>query len=239
MGQRRIYEATATLLIDPAPPRPLGKDVQTVVDVGNGSYWNNKEYFETQTKILSGLAIARETARMLNLQRDLAFLANVPAGTAVPSTVKPVELDDAARILGDRLTVDNVRDTRLVLVRIADADPARARHVLAAMLDRYTEGNVDQVVASTAAASEWLNDQSEKLKQELEKSELALHDYKIDKQILSVSLDDQSNMLRGQMQQLSGALTGVGAKIQELKARVRELDKIDANDPTELPATAR
>ena len=32
IGQRRIYEASATILIDPDPPRPLGKDVQTVVE---------------------------------------------------------------------------------------------------------------------------------------------------------------------------------------------------------------
>lgn len=238
LGQRRIYEATATILIDPAPPRPLGKDVQAVVDVGNGSYWSNKEYFETQTKLLGGLAMSRETARALNLQLDRAFIANVPPGGPIPGVVKTVDLDDAAAIVNSRLTVEIVRDTRLVTVRVSDADPMRARRILSTLIDRYLEGNVDQAVQSTAAAAEWLSNQSDKLKSELEKSELALHDYKIDKQILSVSLDDQSNMLRGQMQQLSEAMTGVGARIEQLKARVRELDKIDSNDPTELPATA-
>ena len=181
--------------------------------------------------------MSRETARVLNLQRDTAFLANLPAGS-VPPNVKPVDLDDAARVLNSRLNVDSVRDTRLATVKVINSDAQRARRILATLLDKYLEANVDQGVQSTVAASEWLGNQSEKLKSELEKSELALHEYKIDKQILSVSMDDQSNMLRGQMQQLSAAMTEVEAKIQALKAKVHELDKIDPNDPSELPATA-
>ena len=76
-----------------------------------------------------------------------------------------------------------------------------------------------------------------KLKADLQTSELALHDYKKDKQILSVSLDDQSSMLRGEMQQLNEAVTRANAKREELAARSRELDKVDANDPSQLPAS--
>ena len=43
----------------------------------------------------------------------------------------------------------------------------------------------------------------DKLKVDLESSEMALHEYKMDKNILSVAFDDQTNMLRGQMAQIS------------------------------------
>lgn len=237
MGQRRIYEATARIIIDPDPPRPLGKDVQAVVDVGNGSYWGNKEYFETQNKILAGISMSREAARALNLQSDTAFIANMPSGQKAPAEMRPVELEDAAAILNSRLKVDPVRDSRLVNVIVSDADPERARRILATVLDIFLERNIERAVQSTAAASEWLNSQTGNLKEQLEKSELALHEYKIAKQILSVSLDDQSNMLRGEMQQLNGALTGVSAKREELKGRAQELDKVNPEEPENLPAS--
>lgn len=237
VGQKRIYEATARLQIDPDAPRPLGKQVQAVVDVGNGSYWGNREYFETQAKILAGPSISRETARVLGLNSDTGFIDNTPPGQKAPAKIKPIELDAAAAILNSRLRVETVRDSRLVNVSITDADPERARRILAALVDVFVERNIEHFIRSSAAASEWLGGQTSKLKDELEKSELALHAYKKDKQILSVSLDDQSNMLRGEMQQLSEALTRVAARREELKARAEELAKVDPEDPTSLPTS--
>jgi capsular exopolysaccharide synthesis family protein len=130
-----------------------------------------------------------------------------------------------------------IKDSRLVVVRLDDANPERARRILATLLDIYLERNVSQAVTSSAAASDWLRSQTTKLKGELEESELALHEYKKAKRILSVSLDDQSNMLRGEMQQLSAALTNVNSRREALAARVRELERIDPNDVTTLPAS--
>jgi capsular exopolysaccharide synthesis family protein len=237
VGQKRIYRATAMVQIDPNPPRPLGKEVQSVVDVGSGSYWSNKEYYGTQVEILRGQALARDTARVLGLHRDAGFVLNAPAGATVKLPKGEVTIDAAAGALRSRLGVELIKDSRLVVLRLEDADPERARRVLAALLDLYLERNVSQVVESSTAASEWLRGQTDKLKSELEASELALHEYKKSKRILSVSLDDQSNMLRGEMQQLSTALTTVNSRKEALTARVRELDKVDANDVTSLPAS--
>src|SRR5262245_30818876 len=38
MGQTKIYRSNATVEVDPSAPKPLGKDVQTVVDMGAGDY---------------------------------------------------------------------------------------------------------------------------------------------------------------------------------------------------------
>jgi capsular exopolysaccharide synthesis family protein len=233
VGQTKTYRATTTIQIDPSPPRPLGNQVQAVVDMGSGSYWNNKEYFTTQQKILEGRSIARETVRALNLHRDASFM-HIERGRK-PS--REPDLEDATSMLMSRLSVESVRDSRLMNVSCVDSDPQRARRILTSMISIYLEKNVDNVVSSTGAASEWLREQVDKLKADLEHCELALHDYKKDKQILSVSLDDQSNMLRGEMQQLNEALTRTNAKREEVEARSRELDKIDVNDPSVLPAT--
>jgi len=63
-------------------------------------------------------------------------------------------------------------------------------------------------VSGARARRKALTDEIKREGQDLEASEMSLHEYKRDKNILSVSMDDQSNMLRAQMNQLNGVLTG-------------------------------
>lgn len=234
LEQTRIYRTTATLQIDPSPPSPLGHDVQTVVKLGSDSYWDNREYYETQFKILQSRRVAEDTVKALGLQDDKNFLANLPADRALDGGATP---SDAAGALLDRLVVAPVKETRLVKVSYDDADPERGQRVLTGLINTFLDQNVDDVVRSTSSASDWLRDQLGKLKDELETSELALHKYKKTKQILSVSLEDQSNMLRDEMQRLNQRLTEVRATREHLQSRAQALESIDAEDPVNLPSS--
>ncbi len=117
-----------------------------------------------------------------------------------------------------------------------DADPARAQRVLSAIVDTYTQDNLDDVFESATTAADWLRGQIGGLRNDLESSELALHQFKMARNILSVSIDDQSNMLRGEMTQLGQALTETRTKRERVLARLTELRKIPADDPAALPA---
>jgi polysaccharide biosynthesis transport protein len=235
LGQTKIYQAAATIQFDPTPPRPLGAKVETVVDMGAGSYWDNHEYYETQYKIITSLKVATAVASQLGLNHDAAFLRNAPPGVKVP----PVHVSEeaAGQALRGRLRVDPVKDSRLAVVKLEDADPDRAQRILTVVVDTYIAMNLDNVLASTTQAVEWLTGQLDKLKSDLESSEMALHDYKQKKNILSLALDDQSNMLREEMKQLNDALTHVRTRREEIASRRSELNKVSASDPSVLPAT--
>lgn len=233
LGLTKLYQAKATILFDPQPPRPLGNDVQQVVDVSQ-SYWNNKEYYKTQFWILRSQQLAITVVRELALEKDASFLRNRPAGDGGAPMLATV--DEAARILIGRLDVEGIRDSRLAEVRYTDADPQRARKVLARICDMYVESNLDQALESTNSAVDWLRAQLVSLKVDLEKSELALHEYKRDKNVLSVSIDDQSNMLRSEMTRLNETLTDLRARREHAQSRRAELMKVKASDPAELPA---
>ena len=237
LGQKRIYQASATMLFDPNPPRPLGRDVDTVVDMGTGNYWNNKEYYETQYELMRSMRLARTVAHDLGLQNDLAFLQNLPPGGEPAKPEKPPTPDDAALTLRARITVTPVKNSRLAMLSYRDANPSRAQKIATAMAQTFVALNLEDAQSSTGSAVEWLNGQLDKLKEGLDSSELALHEYKLQKNILSTDLDAQSNILREEMQQLSSALTTIRIKREELAARHSELAKIRAEDPSELPAT--
>ncbi|MFT3914556.1 MAG: polysaccharide biosynthesis tyrosine autokinase [Anaeromyxobacteraceae bacterium] len=235
LGQTKIYQAAATIQFDPNPPRPLGQKVETVVEMGAGSYWDNHEYYETQYKIITSTRVAAAVVSQLGLNHDAAFLRNAPPGVTFPPANVPEEA--AAQALRGRIKVEPVKDSRLAVVKLEDADPDRAQRLLAAVVDVYIAMNLEDVHASTSQAADWLHGQLDKLKEDLETSEMSLHDYKEKKNILSVSLDDQSNMLREEMKQLNEALTSVRTKREEISARRTELAKVRADNPTNLPAS--
>jgi polysaccharide biosynthesis transport protein len=234
LGQKKMYQANALLQIDPSPPSPLGRDVPAIVAMGD-AFWNNQEYYATQYKIIASRRTAGDVVRKLNLHHDSAFMNALPPGVKGP----PVDatVDAAAAVLLTRLRVEPIKESRLVKLSMDDADPQRARRVLGAVVDAYLQHNIDEAVSSNSSAGDWLRDQLTKLKGDLEGSELALHEYKRDKQILSVSLDEQSNMLREEMTQLNEALTQVRTKREHIASRARELAKISIDDPVDLPSS--
>lgn len=236
LGQTKIYQATGTIIFDPNPPRPLGTAVETVVDMGAGNYWSNQEYYSTQYKVVQSMRVALGVVRQLGLHHDPAFIANLPKGAPIADS-SSVEPEVAAAIVQGRLTVEPVRESRITLLRYEDANPERAQRVLGTLIDVYIEQNLDDALSSTGAAVDWLRGQLDKLRGELESSEMRLHDYKLNNNILSIAFDDRSNMLKDEVKQLSDALTQVRTKRQAILARNRELSKVSADDPSELPAT--
>jgi polysaccharide biosynthesis transport protein len=235
LGQTRIYQAATTIQFDPNPPRPLGQKVETVVEMGAGNYWDNHEYYETQYKIIQSMRVSTAVVAQLGLNHDAAFLRNAPPGPPLPPANATEE--SAAQALRSRIKVEPVKDSRLAVIKLEDADPDRAQRVLTALVDVYMNMNLEDAHASTIQAADWLHGQLDKLKTELESSEMSLHEYKETKNILSLSLDDQSNMLREEMKQLNEALTSVRAKREQIAARRGELAKVRADDPKSLPAS--
>lgn len=232
LGQPKIYQTRATVLIDPNPPRPLGKDLNGALEVGASVYWSNREYYETQLQLITSRRLATLTVRQLGLNRDPAFLANLPMSNG---NGPEVDVQVAATVLQKRLSVDPVKNTRLVEVTIEDASPERARRILSTHLDTYIRKNVDDAVTDTGSAADWMRDQLEKLRAELDQHELALHDYKKENGILSVNLDEQTNLFRDEIGQLSTAVTQARADREKIAARVAELGKVDTSDPEHLP----
>ncbi len=226
----RIYQAAATVQLDPQPLMPLGN--QSGTQTGTESYWSNQEYFATQLQVITSRKIAEAVVRKLGLNRDRAFVLDV---RSVPAGGSEIPVEDAAEILRGRLEVKQVVDSRLTRVAYRDADPARAQRILGAVVDEYVEQNLDRTLDSASQRAEWLDTQLVKLKDELESQEMDLHDFKKKNNLLSVSFDDQSNMLRAQIQQLNTALTDLKARHERVAARVAVLQAIDASNPAAIP----
>ncbi|HLK88469.1 MAG TPA: polysaccharide biosynthesis tyrosine autokinase [Polyangia bacterium] len=205
--QPKIYEATCQVIIEPMAPQvlPGSKDV---VELGTGSFWANKEFYETQYRIIQSTSVGQRTAEKLGLQYDPDYAGVVG---------KNHDLAALGRTIAGQLSVKPLKDSRLALITVSDGKPQRAALIANTVADTYIEYNLDYKLEGARSAMAWLAEQESDLKHQLEQSELKLYQYKKDRNLLAVSLDDKQSML-------SANLSNVNAKLTELHIRILELD---------------
>ena len=206
--QPKIYEASCQLIIDPSAPQilPGSKDV---VELGSGStFWANKEFYETQYRIIQSTGVGQRTAEKLGLAYDPDY---APPGGGSP------ELTAIGRALAGQLTVKSVKDSRLAVITVSDRKPQRAALIANTTADTYIEYNLDYKLEGARSAMAWLAEQEGDLKRELERAEMSLYKFKKDRNLLAVSLDDKQSML-------SANLSSVNAKLTDLRIKILELD---------------
>jgi polysaccharide biosynthesis transport protein len=223
----KIYEAQTLLEFDPDVIKPLGNKADPII--GWSAIWDTREYYETQYRIMQSDRVLSGVVRDLSLQNDPAFLGYTPTA--------PAPLESTIASLRGRLTVEPVKGSRLVLVKVQDTHPAQARRLSEAIARTYIQQNLEKMVNATGDTVVWLSGQLDHFKQELEQTENSLHEFKKQNDLPSSTLEDLSKMIRLEMQEYDSALTRTRMRRQELGARHAELGKITAENPDQVPAS--
>jgi capsular exopolysaccharide synthesis family protein len=205
--QPKMYEATCQVIIETMAPQvlPGSKDV---VELGTGTYWANKEFYETQYRIIQSTIVGQRTAERLGLQFDPDYAAGVGPNR---------DLSNVGRMLAGQLAVKSLKDSRLAMITATDRKPQRAALIANTVADTYIEYNLDYKLEGARSAMSWLAEQESELKRQLEDSELKLYKFKRDRNLLAVSLDDKQSML-------SQNLSSVNSKLTELHIKILEQD---------------
>jgi capsular exopolysaccharide synthesis family protein len=230
--QPRVYQADCTLEYDPNPPKPLGHDLED--SAAASMWWETREYFATQNKIISSRAVAEKVVRKLSLHENADFWG-VPAEER--AHWQRASITDTAQRLRSMTTVSQERDTRLVHIMARDNSPERAMLLANAVADAYIEKTMEDKLGATTGALEWLGKQLDQLKRQLEQSELALHEFSEQHTNLAVSLEDQQNIVASNIQQLSRSLTDTKTKRINLTARLEELRATNVDDPLQVQSS--
>ncbi len=229
LRQPKIYEATCTIEYDSNPSTPLGREVE---DVANpiGNFWMSQEFFATQNRIISSRTVAE---RVVRAHPDLF---DVPDGP--PEQWPGSAVDAAASSLQARLTVEPVQDTRLVAIKVTDQDPAHAATLANAVADAYIDKTMEDRLGSTVNALQWLGTQLDNLRTQLDTSELALHRFKEDHNILSVSMEDRQNLVASDIQHHNTKLQETRSRRRELEARLARIRSLVNSEDVEAAAAA-
>ncbi len=229
----KIYRATTTVRIETQAPKVLGNDVENVVEMGTGSFWSNLEYYETQYKIIESRDIALRVVRKYMLHEDPEFLG-VPQEQR--AEFEPTTPEKAAQALQGLVTVEPVKDSRLVKIHVDNRDPARAQLYANALAKAYLDKNLANTLQSTVDAGDWLSTQLDDARTKLNTAEQELFDFKKENSILSVSLAERQNIVTAQMTAAATSLTEARARRIEIESRKSAIAKVaENNDPLAIP----
>jgi len=227
----KIYEATTLIEISTNATAPLGGDGNATLNLGSGALWDTHEFYETQYKIIGSDRVLGDVARALSLESDVDFM-----GRGTPGS-KPPTIAGATSLLRGEVSVEPIKYSHLVHIRVEDKDAGRAKRIADAVAQAYIDQNLQTALTATSDAVVWLGGQLDHVKQDLNRNEDALHEFKRNNDLPSTSINEASNMLRIEMQEFDTALTQTRTKKAQIGARAAELAKVSPDNPDALPAS--
>jgi succinoglycan biosynthesis transport protein ExoP len=230
MRQPKIYQGTCTLEYDPSPPRPLGSEIEEVAGAAV-NFWQTQEWYETQNRIIASRGVAEKVVNDLGLHQNAAF-HQIPKQDR--KRWKGATVEHTAQMLQRRLSVEQIRDTRLVEIQVEDIDPGRAALLANTVAKAYIDKSMEDRLGSTVSALDWLSQQLDTQRQELQATENALHDFKRSHDVLSLSLEDRQNIISQDLERYSESLTQARTKRIELTSRLNQLRAAYDEDPLKV-----
>lgn len=210
--QTPIYQAAATVLIEPELPKVL--NIQEVTSIGSGAM----EYYKTQYALMTSRPVLQNAVDALKRGNRTAALAALGAGP-----------DPHAKPTGS-VSIEPVRNTQLVLVRFEHPDPAVAAEVATALAQAYVKYNLDVKLKGTRDALQWLNDQMSGLRGKVEESSVALQNYRVKSGILGIQ--EQRALTAQKAQEVNRAHLEAQAQRLSLEGRLNALNRIAREQAT-------
>lgn len=197
-----IYEAVATILIDPEPPKVL--NIQDVIPMGGAS---DRNFYPTQYEILKSRPVIERAAAALNAKKGP---------------------DGAARELSGVIAIEPKRNTRLVLIKIEGPDPVLSAEEANAVANAYAKYNVELKLKGARDALTWLTEEAGRLRAKAEESSQALQNYRVKTGILG--MQEQRQITAAKIMDFNKAFLEAQAQRLSLESKLQQLDRI-AKEP--------
>jgi polysaccharide biosynthesis transport protein len=222
--QTPIYRASTVLQIE--------RNAARVVDYKDGNNsdqysYDEREFLATQYELLRSKALAERVMETLRLDLDskgaakakiadaeekktgTRFLDQIMATLRKRSepSIKDMQVLDREALIGSlrgAVTIEPVRNARLVRVHVENANPTLASKIANAWADTFISSNLERRFEGTAYARTFLEQQLAKTKEKLEESERQFNTYTRQKQIVNV--DDKTNLVAQNLSEFTVAL---------------------------------
>ena len=226
--QKKVYQATASVVIDPSAPRFLNTEIEQVVDVGSpGGYWIPTEFYETEYQILASRKLASIVVEDFGFSDDIKFLG-LEEIQDDQELQKLLENADAVSHFMGMTKIEPRRNSQTVYIKINHNDPKMAQKCADGLAEAYKEQNISRKLKATNEASEWLKKQYQHLKTQVETAEDDLYQFKQDRTYL---LDVTSKRLLDKDSQL----TQIRLEKYLLEAKVGQIQALKGKKLETLP----
>jgi succinoglycan biosynthesis transport protein ExoP len=236
---RDTYQPKAVLDLD-----PIGSGIKTLHEIEDSTPSDHSDYLETQAQILQSQGLAISVIRQLHLDHNPEFVTareiskwsgerNVPGK---PQTEKELYLQDQLDLANrtplesialinfqKKLSVNSIRNSRLIEVSFASHDPHLAQSITNALVTQFIEQNYRNRYTSTMEASAWLSKQIDDLRKKVEAANQAVSDYQRKYELVEV--DDKDVPLGQLMSEVNHQYSEAEANRIEAEAYVRMINQ--------------
>ena len=240
--QTPIYRATATIQIDRTAARVV--DFKNSGSSGDEYSYDEREFLATQYELLRSKALAERVMETLRLDLDRKRTTGKVLAEATPEaedrsdfvgkilntlrkrrepSVKDDQLLDRESVVASlrgAVTVEPVRNARLVRIHADGSDPTLASRVANTWAQTFISTNLERRFDASSYAKTFLEQQLAKTKEKLEESELQFNQYTRQKQIVNV--DEKTNLVAQNLQEFTGAVAK--AEQERIKAEANYVE---------------
>ena len=196
--------------------RPIAERVVSMLDLNADTLVARLEASGGQDGVMSDDPLKGIPA---DLRTKLALLGFDKLHLSREKLIEALRGSDIPSLVQRRVEVVQAKDSRIVDISLEDTSPDHAALFANAVADAYVEYTQDQRFTTNRSAVEWLTNQLTDLRAKLQKSELALHQFKQDNNIISVSIEDRQTMVAQTLEHMNKTLAETTTKRIELEAR--------------------
>lgn len=206
-----IYRASLTVQIERNEAKVV--DIQQVSPVEGSS--DTREFYQTQYELLQSRSLAQRVIAQLRLEEHPAFARKPGLLAFLGFGAADDDRDAQRRKTGyespvvDRflkmLTIEPVRNSRLVKVHFDSADAVLATRVVNAVAEAFIALNLERRMDASSYAATFLRERLEQMKARLEDSERSLNTFARAKEIIRVD-DKQGSIDSIRLQEFTMAL---------------------------------
>lgn len=216
LTQPKIYESRAVLQVQQEEQKVLNVEDVTQANPSSPDFINTVVEALTSRNLLLRVVEANNLAA----NPDFAPPRDVP--------YSDVELAD---LMERKVEVGSRRNTRLVDIVVEDEDPVLARDIAASFVREFLRENFTQRMTVSRVATDFLQEEAQKLKTKLEESERKLQAYKQQNQ--AVSLDEKQNIIVEQLKEINTKVTEAQSERVRLESDIEQVRAIGPDNVEE------
>ncbi|HEY5811333.1 MAG TPA: polysaccharide biosynthesis tyrosine autokinase [Terrimicrobiaceae bacterium] len=215
LNQPRLYVSTGVLEAEAQEQKVMSSDdIQTVKP-------DAPDYITTIVAMLTSDSFLVRVAKAAKLLDDPTFFKPKLDG-------EPYTEPEIAGRMQAVISATPRKLTRLIDVTATDTVPARAQLIAQTVIKEFLLQNIEQRMNIARVASDFLRDESDKLKAKLQQSEEKLQQYK--EQQNAVSLESDQNIIVGKLKELSSQVTEANSQRIRLESDIDMLRGIPAEE---------
>lgn len=215
----KVYEAKASVQIEPRLPDLLGQNAEALTVGGGGGL----EYYKQQRQVLSSYTVIQQTVEQHQLYTRLL-------GDQERESLKiEDQIDLATRRLQSLLQVRYPEQDRIMYVVVRHEDAQLAADIANHHITTYIEYSKNLLSTNTKHTSNALQQEFEIAEANLRKAEEKLYKYQKDNDLLTVSLEDRQNLVSANITSFTQRMNEARARKIEIGSRLDRMKKVVAS----------